>query len=86
MPGDRTSPERNFRLEALARATGGRVLPVQSLEGIDRAYREIDRELRSQYVLGLSSDRVLTAEELDAIEVQVTRPGLQVRAARSVSR
>jgi hypothetical protein len=86
MPKDRTNPERNHRLEALARSTGGRVLHVQSLRGIDHAYREIDRELRSQYVLGLSSDRVLTADELDALDIRVTRPGLHVRAARSVSR
>lgn len=80
LPGWHTSPERNFRLEALARDTGGRVLPVHTLEGLERAYAEIDRELRNQYVLSLGSDRVLTASELAGLEVQVLQPGARVRA------
>lgn len=80
LPGWRTNPERNFRLEALARDTGGRVLPVHTLEGLERAYAEIDRELRNQYVLSLGSDRVLTASELAGLEVQVLQPGARVRA------
>lgn len=81
MPGKRTNPERNYRLEAMARRTGGRVLPVSTLFGLDRAYAEIDRELRSQYVLGLGSDRVLSDAELAGLEVQVDRPGVRLRTA-----
>lgn len=81
LPGRRTNPERNFRLEAMARRTGGRVLPVSTLNGLDRAYAEIDRELRSQYVLGLGSDRVLSDRELADLAVEVDRPGARVRTA-----
>jgi len=81
LPGRRTNPERNFRLEEMARRTGGRVLPISTLVGLDRAYAEIDRELRSQYVLGLGSDRVLTDRELLDLAVEIDRPGTRVRTA-----
>lgn len=85
LPGWRTNPDRNFRLEALARDTGGRVLPVHTLEGLERAYAEIDRELRNQYVLSLGSDRVLTPDELADLDVEVHRPGAKVRATHGAS-
>ena len=84
--GGRTNTERNFRLEALARATGGRVLHASTLRGVERAYREIERELRSQYVLGVAADRVLSERELAALAVEVERPGAEVRISRSSER
>jgi len=80
LPGHRTNPERNYRLEAMARRTGGRVLPITTIDELDRAYAEIDRELRSQYVLGVGSERVLSEDELAALDIQVDRPGARVRA------
>ncbi len=81
LPGRRTNPERNYRLEALAQRTGGRVLPVSTPHGLDPAYEEIDRDLRSQYVLGLAPGRVLSDRELAGLTVEVDRPGARVRAA-----
>lgn len=100
LPEESSTVGRNLRLEALARRTGGRVFWVSSVDGIDRAYTEIDRayaeidrayaeiaeELRSQYVLGIGSDRLLSEEELTAIDVQVDRPGTRVRATRKLAR
>lgn len=86
LPGQVATVNRNLRLEALARRTGGRVLPVSSLREIDGAYAEIDRELRSQYVLAVASDRLLSDEELATLDVQVDRPGTRVRATRKLAR
>ncbi|HUP42009.1 MAG TPA: hypothetical protein VM599_02245, partial [Thermoanaerobaculia bacterium] len=76
-----TRPDRNLRLEAFARDTGGRLFPVMSAKELDRAYDLIGAELRSQYVLGIAHDRALDAGELAEIEVRVEDRGVRVRAA-----
>jgi Ca-activated chloride channel family protein len=76
----KTRPDRNLRLEAFARETGGRLYPVTSERELDRAYDEIGGELRSQYVLGVASDRALTAAELAGLEVEARDRRVQVRA------
>jgi Ca-activated chloride channel family protein len=73
-------PDRNLRLEAFARETGGRLYPVTSERELDRAYDEIGGELRSQYVLGVAADRALTAAELAGLEVEARDRRVQVRA------
>lgn len=77
----RTRPDRSLRLRAFADETGGRLYPVVSFDDLDRAYEEIQSELRSQYVLGVATGRALSAEELARIEVRAGRRGLRVRAA-----
>jgi len=76
-----THPDRNLRLEAFARDTGGRLYPVTSRRELDRVYDEIRGELRSQYVLGVAADRALTADELAGLEVRVRDRAVRVRAA-----
>jgi VWFA-related protein len=77
----RTRPDRSLRLRAFADETGGRLYPVVSFEDLDRAYEEIESDLRSQYVLGVATGRALTGEELARLEVRAERRGLRVRAA-----
>ncbi len=43
-----------LRLDEVTGVTGGRVLPVHSPREMDEAVQKINRELRSQYVLGYS--------------------------------
>jgi Ca-activated chloride channel family protein len=76
----KTHPDRNLRLEAFARDTGGRLYPVTSRRELDRAYDEIGAELRSQYVLGVAADRALTAAELAGLEVEARDRRVRVRA------
>jgi Ca-activated chloride channel family protein len=76
----KTRPDRNLRLEAFARETGGRLYPVTSERELDRAYDEIGGELRSQYVLGVAADRALTAAELAGLEVEARDRRVQVRS------
>ncbi len=65
----------------LATATGGRSYAAASPRALDDAALEIARELRSQYLLGYPAPRGAAAgPRWHAIEVQVTQPGLRVRA------
>lgn len=76
----KTRADRNLRLEAFARETGGRLYPVTSERELDRAYDEIGGELRSQYVLGIAADRALTAADLAGLEVEARDRRVRVRA------
>ena len=76
-----TRPDESFRLRAFAHGTGGRLYAPTGVEELDRAYDQIEDELRSQYVLAVAAERSLTTEELARIEVRSERRGLRVRAA-----
>ncbi len=71
---------RRPELEGLAEATGGQVFYINEMPELSEAYAHIDRELRSQYVLTFSTDRLLAEEELDAVAVEVDRKSVKVRA------
>ncbi len=66
-------------LESLARVSGGRVFYPTSMADVGAAYATIGEELRSQYVLGLSTAEALEDEELEQIKVKVLPRGLKVR-------
>ncbi len=77
-------PERpGFRkadLETLAEDTSGRVFYIESLQDVTEAYRQITAELRSQYVLGFTTEGALPAEELRKIELEVLDRKYEVRS------
>jgi hypothetical protein len=85
-------------LVGLAKATGGQVHTIQGshdLTGSDYstvgrelqdAYDQIERELRSQYVLAFSTAEPLTAEEIESVKVEVKRPGVRVRRVVGAAR
>lgn len=77
----RSRPDRNLRLAAFARDTGGRLFRVTSPRDLDRVYDQIEGELRSQYLLSVATDRVLSHEELKRLDVQVDGRGLDARVA-----
>jgi VWFA-related protein len=78
-------------LVGLAKATGGRVHTIEGggpigmgdYEAVGRAleeaYAQIERELRSQYVMAFSTPKPLTADELKSVKVKVSRSGVKVR-------
>lgn len=81
----RSDAGRNIRgenaLTGLALATGGRVFAPSVGAPLDEAFREILRELRTQYLLGYYPRGVpRTKDGFHRIEVRVRRPGLQVSA------
>ncbi|MEZ5332446.1 MAG: VWA domain-containing protein [Thermoanaerobaculia bacterium] len=67
-------------LDGVSAATGGRVYYISELTELGDAYAEINRELRSQYLLAFATPRNLSPEELQSIEVKVDgRKRLRVR-------
>jgi Ca-activated chloride channel family protein len=66
-------------LTGLARGTGGRVFVPSLGAAMDRAFDQIIRELRTQYFLAFYPQNVpLTKDRFHRLEVQVSRPQLQV--------
>ncbi len=58
-------------LEAISRASGGRVYYVAGMESVLDAYDHISRELQSQYMLGYSTDAPLTQQEVQSLKVEL---------------
>ncbi|MEM7581937.1 MAG: VWA domain-containing protein [Acidobacteriota bacterium] len=76
------SYQRRFSKKDLRRVTegtGGRLYFVESFEELDRAYAQINAELRSQYSLSFYVDGDLEDAERRDIEVRVNRSGLTAR-------
>ena len=74
---------RKLDMEAIAKASGGRVYYVGSMDAVLWAYEHIGNELRSQYMLGYSTSAPLTSNEVQSIEVELKsrQPDLEVRMA-----
>ena len=72
---------RKSDLEAIAKASGGRVFYPNGMEEVGAAYQQIADELRSQYVLAFTTDRELTDEEIGSLEVEVKHRGAKLRFA-----
>ncbi len=70
---------RKIDLEGISEATGGRVFYINQIEQLPEAYAQIQRELRSQYILAFATDRRLEPDEIDDLEVKVGRRGVEVR-------
>ena len=66
------------RLENLAESVGGRVFMARVGQDMEAVYREIEEELRSQYLVGYYS-RDMGGKEWRRVEVQVAKPGLKAR-------
>jgi Ca-activated chloride channel homolog len=68
-------------LAELASVTGGHSFNVDDPKKLESTLSTIARELRSQYLLGYAPARTpASGSEWRSIEVQVTRPGVRVRA------
>lgn len=70
---------RKIDLEGISDTTGGRVFYINQIEELPAAYAQIQRELRSQYILAFATDRRLEPDEIDRLKVEVGRRGVEVR-------
>jgi Ca-activated chloride channel homolog len=65
-------------LYGIAQSTGGRMF-TPGYNGLDMAFEEILRDLRTQYLLGFyPKDVPLTKDAFHKIEIRTSRPGLRV--------
>jgi VWFA-related protein len=68
-------------LEAIVGHTGGRIFYIQEIDELAGVYAQINRELRTQYVLAFATDRPLSESQLRSIRVRMMRPALKARVA-----
>ena len=80
------------KLQALARETGGQAFFVGQAEELEGVYAAIEKELKSQYLVGYVSDaradgRAGAGAEFRSVEVKLSGfPGLKARTARGYYR
>lgn len=67
------------KLERLAMETGGRSFFLKDTSGLEGAYQEIERDLRSQYRLTYQSTNTSTEDKFRTVQVQVAGAGLDAR-------
>jgi VWFA-related protein len=77
IPGTKVTTR--WQINKLATATGGKAYFVGEKSELDRIYKEINRELRTQYLIAYTSTSEDPPDELRKIKVNVNRKGVKVR-------
>jgi VWFA-related protein len=67
------------RLGRLADATGGRAYFIDEVAELEEVYSQIERELRSKYLIVYQSSNDRGDDGFRRVELRVLRPGLEVR-------
>lgn len=67
------------KLDALSNETGGRAFYINEAEELRTVYAEIEKELRSQYLVAYSSDSTKPQDEFRTVEVEVKGGKLKAR-------
>lgn len=70
------------KLESLSSETGGRTFFIRGAADLDSVYAEIERELRSQYLLAYSSNQEGGTGTYREVEVKVKKGKLKARTIR----
>jgi VWFA-related protein len=73
-------PDGKKILEQISHETGGRLFEVSGKETVEKIYAEIQEELRSQYSLGYTPDRVGQSAGFHKIELKAKKKDLTVQA------
>jgi hypothetical protein len=69
-------------MKTLASETGGIAYFIRDPSALAETYKKLERELRSQYVVGYQTESSSSQETYRPVEVKVSRPGVQVRTIR----
>jgi Ca-activated chloride channel family protein len=69
-------------LARLADETGGRAFFLDSIDGLTGAYAEIERELRSQYLIAYQSKNTARSAAFRTVDLKVDRRGVEVKTLR----
>lgn len=70
------------KLDALANQTGGRTFYIKQAEDLRSVYAQIEKELRSQYLVAYNSDSSKSKDEYREIELKVQDGKLNARTIR----
>jgi len=71
--------EVKYKLNKIAQVTGGQSFYISSIKGLEAVYRQVNDELRSQYLLTYYSSNNQEKERWRKVEVKVEPTHLQVR-------
>jgi Ca-activated chloride channel homolog len=74
-------PEPGMLIDRLARETGGRAFRITRAAELAPVYREIERELRAQYLVAYQSSHP-PSTEFREVELRAARPGVELRTVR----
>ena len=69
-------------LSKIAEETGGRSFWVKSAAELSPIYAEIERELRSQYLVAYQSTNTGEENTFRTVELKVAKPGIEVKTIR----
>ncbi|HZI66924.1 MAG TPA: VWA domain-containing protein [Thermoanaerobaculia bacterium] len=72
--------EVKYKLNKLAQSTGGQTFYVDSAKNLESVYRQINEDLRSQYLLTYYSTNATGKEKWRKVEIKVEPSSLQARA------
>jgi Ca-activated chloride channel family protein len=70
------------KLSRLAEETGGQSFFITSVDELPAIYAQIQRELRSKYLLAYQSNNPENAEKFRSVEVKVLKGGLEAKTIR----
>ena len=70
------------KLDSLAQETGGRTIYIRNAADLDEAYAEIERELRSQYLVAYSSNQTSEPGQYHEVTVKVKGGKLKARTMK----
>jgi VWFA-related protein len=70
------------KLSRLAEDTGGRAFFLKGVEELPGIYADIEKELRSQYLIAYQSSNISSGNTFRSVELKVDRPGLEVKTIR----
>lgn len=70
------------KLQRLADETGGRSFFVGAFAELDKVFETVEKELRSQYMLAYQSTGSGPDDKFRAVEVKVSKPGLEAKTLK----
>lgn len=70
------------KMKALAAETGGVAYFIKDVKQLKETYRQLEKELRSQYLISYYTESTKKDQNYRTVEVKVGRPGARVRTIR----
>src|SRR5207247_2434640 len=71
--------EVKYKLNKIAQVTGGQTFYIDSAQNIEAVYRQINEDLRSQYLLTYYSSNAESKDKWRKVEIKVEPSNLQAR-------
>ena len=69
-------------MKMLAAETGGIAYFIRDIKDLAATYRQLEKDLRSQYLLAYETQSMTKDRAYRKVEVKVNRPGMKVRTIR----